>query len=95
MLVGCSLHSVIRATLFSTIANQSKGASVNQEYVVLVVEMCKTIQNERNQAFYGQDYSRLPNWIILRNVEVKLSVMLDMTTAECKRRQITKNIEEL
>lgn len=53
------------------------------------------IQDERNQLFFGHTYSKLPNCVILCNVETKINTMLDMTTASKKRQQITNNVEDI
>lgn len=64
-LVGSILEGSIHHTLFHTIAQAMKFSKRRPGNIVLVMEICKTIWDEPNQAAYLYNYQEIPCWVIV------------------------------
>lgn len=65
------------------------------ENVVLIGEVLRVIWNERNTTVFSQNYSKVPNWVVLQNMERRLLAMLDATTSTRKARQLQQPMADL
>lgn len=60
--------------------------------MLLVNKIYSTLGAERNTAHYLHTYERLPNWIVIQQVEQNLLAMLNQSSSQGESKEIPKVI---
>lgn len=92
---GSTMEGLLQDSLFNTLARAIRIGKRRPQVLMLAIEICRMMWNERNAAAFSQQYNRMPPYVILKNLQQKVKAIEDCAFSTKKLKKLQRASKEM